>query len=232
MLDEKAQCILEFLSRVGYCQERHLIKLLNLETERPTVYNKIRSLVKKDLVVKLHFLQGEDYFIMLTKTAAAQFGITPSKKLVLNTLKHDMLVLDLWLHLKHTHINSIIKTEKELKRSLGLRGVGISKVPDLLLNNEIAIEVELTAKTETRLREIINSYILKPEIVQVHYYTKSRAIINRVFKLSQISAKFKGFLFKEGIEHAVEVFPSEARAANSLVSHSSVGAFNLDEYLS
>lgn len=232
MLDENAQCILEFLSRVGYCQEQHLVRLLNLEDGRAVVYNKIRSLVKKDLVVKIYFLQGEDYFIMLTKAGAAHFGIAPSKKLVLNTLKHDMLVLDLWLHLKHTHIDSIIQTEKELKRSSGLSGVGISKVPDLLLNNEIAIEVELTAKTETRLREIINSYILKPEIVQVHYYVKSKAIINRVFKLSQISAKFRGFLFKDDITQAVEVFPCETRAICSSMAHNSVGAFNLDEYLS
>lgn len=183
--------ILDFLSKVGYCQERHIVKLFELhgieDNDQKVARKCIARLAKKELVIKLSYLQGQDYFILLTKTGAKPYAIKPAQKLILNTLNHDLILLDLFLCLKGKHPDSIIQTDREIKREQGLVGVGVAKVPDLLIDDNIAIELELTAKTETRLREIINTYILTPDIQQVHYYAKSAAIVNRVLILDRKS---------------------------------------------
>mgnify|MGYP000614923525 CR=1 FL=1 len=236
ILDVNDILILNFLAKVGYCQEHHLAKLVAIQqaTLKSTLSAQITRLVKANLVTKTPFLREKDDFVLLGKEGAKQLQVNPVKGLILNTLNHDMLVIDLLLHFMHTQPQLMIKTDRELKRELGLVGAGISKanIPDLLINDSIAIEVELTAKTEVRLCEIVNSYILKAEIKEVHYYVQSQTIVNRIFNLTQASNKFRGFLFKEDIAQTEEVFAPHNLTKSKNLASTQMVAYNLDDYLS
>lgn len=240
LLGKRDLLVLEFLARVGYCQEKHLIKFLNLggKNDKATIYNQILELSKRGFVTKLPFIRGEDYFILLAKRGADFLEVKPSKRLVLNSLNHDMLVLDLFIELLLKQPDLILKHDKEIKKELAINNISITKtnVPDILINNHIAIEVELTAKNENRLREIVNSYILNSEIHEVHYYVKSMSIINRILNLTQHSTKFKGFLFDDDINNAIEIsHQNTSSILNNITPEPKVEtinkSFNLDDYL-
>ena len=227
--------VLQFISKFGYCHDHHLLLLPNLHLKRPSLNRLIANLIKKGVVTKKLFLRNGGYFILLTKLGSDLFQIPKVKGISLNTLHHDMLVIDLFLHQISEVSDLLIKTDKEQKRELGINFIGNRlNTPDLLINDNIAVEVELTAKPLHRLREVVNSYIVNSQIKEVHYYVKSMAILNRVFALTSISHKFRGFLFTTNIGEAVEVFDKSINNINDITPFSQsriTGVYNLDEYL-
>ncbi len=233
-LNQREIIILEFLTKVLYCQEKHLIKLLNLgnKNAKDTVYRIILKLAQQDFVKKVGLIRGDDYFILINKKAAKLFDIKPPKDLILNTLKHDMLVIDLYLKLSLVDSIAEIKTDKELKRQFGMRTLN-NKInfPDLLIENNIAIEVEISDKGETRLKEIINSYILNNQINEVHYYIKSLALARKILEICNLNNKFKIFHFVDKIEESNQLNNIDIPGLENKVFKAPKFGFDLEAFL-
>lgn len=208
--------VLEFLARVKHCQEHHLLRLPNLVKQSISASNAKASitrltngLVDKQLITKTPLLQQQSSFLALSKKGAKLFDLKAPPRVVLGTLEHDMLVVDLFLHLQHEQPTALIKTDSELKREWGVKPVGNRiNVPDLLIDNQLAIEVELTLKTEARLAAIVASYMNNPSIREVHYYVRNKTILQRIQRLSCAAAKFKGFVFTDDISLAILLTPT------------------------
>ena len=221
--------ILEFLSKFGYCQQSHLLKLLNLynNTSSITLGKILKKLIKLDLIVIKSIFTDRNDFILLTNEGCRQMGVNKVKDIVLNSIYHDMLVIDILLYLKKINPNLNIQTDKEIKRITGFKLFEKNKIniPDLLVDSSIAIEVELTAKSQDRLIEIINSYICQIEIKEVHYYVLNESIADRIISLN-INNKFKFFKFDKEMINVEEYLPNK-----TLINMANNVSYNLDNYL-
>ncbi|HMT02820.1 MAG TPA: hypothetical protein PKD00_05845 [Burkholderiales bacterium] len=191
VLQDRDLQILQFISKFAYCQERHIMKLCGLSKVN---CNKILTrLIKRDYLNKQKVLASSDAYLFLGKNGCELLDVTFSKKIVLNTLQHDTLLVDLYFILKNQY-NCAIYTDKELRV---FHKVGqIHRVPDLLINQEIAVELEITEKSKDRLQEIVNSYIINDEINQVNYYLYNKNLAQKICNLSGYHKKFSFFIIK------------------------------------
>lgn len=222
-LQTKELRILEFLAHVNHCQEQHLQRFSASLTstissnEKSATTRLINSLLKQDLITKTALLHKQNSFISLSKSGAKLLGFTKAPPPVnLATYEHDMLVVDLFLHLQAVMPQALIKTDTELKREQGTMVIKSTvkriNVPDLLINNQIAVEVELTLKTTQRLQEIIQHYLNNPQIVEVHYYVRNKTILTKIKQLSFAAKKFRGFIFSNDITQAQAVYFNDTSA--------------------
>jgi hypothetical protein len=185
--------ILEFIAKFGFCQDRHIIQLCDLT---PKYYLKvIKRLVDEDYVERNRILAYEEAYLMLSKNGGRFLGLTTTAKPVLNTLNHDTLLIDLYFKLETYYTNANFKTDKELRRDYAIHEANETKrIPDILIDDSIAIELELSEKPLNKLTAIINSYILSNDISEVHYYVMSKRIYSKLRSLTLNYPKFKFFM--------------------------------------
>lgn len=210
MLQERDLQILEFIARFGYCQEPHLCKLLNVGSVR----NLVTRLSDDGYITKQKVIANNDPYLSLGKKGATFLETKVISKVSLATLFHDTLLVDLYLYLQGIYPanNYSFKTDKELRRDLKIELLEneqlaeIHRVPDILINDEIAIELELSEKPKVRLQAIINSYVINEEIIEVNYYLQSAPLARKIKKIANNHPKFK-FWMIEKIENQVKVTP-------------------------
>jgi hypothetical protein len=200
-LQERDIQILEFISRFGYCQEIHISKLCSLSSKNTARI--ILRLINAGYVEKQKVLANTGAYMFLSKQGAQFLNVKPIIKVALPTLNHDTLLIDLYLYLARRYDNSdIIKTDKELRAafqidgSLSVEEKDAQRIPDLLINESIAIELELSEKPKSRLQSIINSYIISDNILEVHYYLQSLSLAQKIWSLTLGHPKFKFFSFE------------------------------------
>ena len=229
-LNDNDLIVLYFLSKVGYCQYTHLIRLLNLNnTISPIVLGKVlKKLTDLKLIARKSIFANNNDFILLSNEGSKQLGVNKVKDIVLNSIYHDMMVIDILLYLKKNDLSIEIQTDKELKRQYGFKLFENNKfnIPDLLINESIAIEVELTAKSQDRLISIINSYICQTNIIEVHYYVLNENIAERIANLHIINSKFKFYKFDKDVIHVEQYIPNK-----STYDKQNIESYNLDNYL-
>ncbi len=194
VLQERDLKILNFLAKFAHCQERHIAKICDLS--KPNCSKVLNRLIKTEYLTKQKVLANEEAYLFLGKKGCELLDIAVAKKVVLNTLQHDTLLVDLYFFLQNQNRNLdfIIHTDKELRR---FHKVGqIHRVPDLLINDNIAIELEITEKSKDRLQDIVNSYIVNDEIHQVNYYLHHKNLAQKIYSLSYGHEKFSFFIIK------------------------------------
>ncbi|MBY0379535.1 MAG: hypothetical protein K2P99_03925 [Burkholderiales bacterium] len=182
--------IIEFVAKFAYCQDRHIQKLCNLT---PQYYLKvIKRLVDADLVVRSKILAYTEPYISLSKAGAKFLSIANISKPVLNTLYHDTLLIDLYFKLQESYPHAKFRTDKEIRRELAIHDANETiRIPDLLINDHLAIELELSEKPLARLNHIINTYIIDNNMHEVHYYLTSTRLFAKISSLTNGSTKFK-----------------------------------------
>lgn len=194
ILQERDLQILDFLAKFGVASDKHLMRLVGIREEAISNYIRIiRKLKLANYVEKQRLFAGEYGYVMLGTKGAELLATTRVKQLMLNTLRHDMLVLDIYFHLQEQNPLPVM-SERELRISSGLKVGDKKKVPDLLIDEKIAIEVELTEKSNARLIEIINNYVQDTKLESVQYFVRSKALGNKILDLAGHHPKFKVFL--------------------------------------
>lgn len=213
--------ILEFIAKFGFCQDRHIIQLCGLT---PKYYLKvIKRLVDEDYIERNRILAYEEAYLMLSKNGGKFLGLATTAKPVLNTLNHDTLLIDLYFKLQTCDywLNSNFKTDKELRRDYAIHEANETKrIPDILIDDCIAIELELSEKPLTKLTAIINSYVLDNDITEVHYFVMSKRIYSKVKALTLNYRKFKFFMLTVVDKQITEVNPIDSKEDPA---HSGVG---------
>ncbi|MCE3268325.1 MAG: hypothetical protein K0R49_577 [Burkholderiales bacterium] len=98
----------------------------------------------------------------------------------------------------HENIHpDLIKTDKQLRKEFGIFRVNTrQRVSDLLIDDKIGIELELSEKPRAKLQEIINTYIINDSIKLVCYFLQSASLLNKIYTLAQNNIKFRFYLFE------------------------------------
>jgi hypothetical protein len=125
-------------------------------------------------------------------------GVVP-KKISLMTIEHDDYVAELVIKFILENPDNLVETEYEIKQTLFGKEAREKKIPDIILNEKIAIEVELSTKDNRRNVSLINSY-LKSNFEEIIYYSNSKRTINNLQKLTNNNDKFKYYFFTNNIE--------------------------------
>ena len=156
-----------------------------LDNKRPTVYNRLSKLMRADVIKAVNVnlvayhrngtVLGVVY--VLTKHGLRRlqdFKMTEDinqnpASLNFYCIYHDLLLTDVLRVLKRTWIVSKATMENQIR------------VPDAILthpvtNKKMALELELTAKSEMRYREIVLSYRTSSEFDSVLYVVKDKSI--------------------------------------------------------
>ncbi len=229
VLQKRDLKILEFLAKFGFANDKHIMQMLGLaEICRDNYQNIIRRLIVNDYVNKERLVAGEYAYLLLGKRGADLLAANRVKKLVLNTLRHDTLVLDIYFDLLAKNPEYQITSERELRIAAGLKVGDKTTIPDLLINDKIAIEVELSEKSNARLIEIVGNYIRDVNLEEIHYFVKSKTLGHKILELAGWHRKFKVFLVElKSKDLAYTTIYEE----NSKTTCSATGIFDLDEYL-
>ena len=208
--------ILEFIAKFGYCLDRHIEFLCTLTPKY--CLKVIKRLVDAELVERKRVLAYKDAYLFLTKDWAKFLDVNSPQKAVLHTLTHDTLLVDLYFKLSNNanNVDSIeIKTDKEIRLFLGLHNLNDSlRIPDLLINNHIAIELELSEKPASRLETIINSYIMNNDITEVNYYLINDRLLKKIFVLTKAHPKFKFHMLALDNDKIVKIEPYQQDLQN------------------
>lgn len=159
------------------------------ENKRPTVYNRLSKLIRGEVIKAINVnlvafhrkgeLLGVVY--VLTKVGLRRlqnFKMTEDinhnpSSLNYSCLYHDLLLTDVLRVLKRSW--KVTNASKEIQ----------DRVPDAVLINpatkkKMALELELTAKSEMRYREIILSYRTSAEFASVLYVVKDVSIQKKI----------------------------------------------------
>lgn len=159
------------------------------ENKKPTVYNRLSKLIKAEVIKAVnvnlvaYHRNGELLGVVYVLTKAGlrrlqDFMMTEDINqnpvtLNFNCLYHDLLLTDVLRVLKRS--SKVLKVSKETQ----------SRIPDAVLieartNKKMALELELTAKSEMRYREIILSYRTSAEFDSVLYVVKDESIQKKI----------------------------------------------------
>lgn len=180
------------------------------ENKRPTVYNRLSKLVRAEVIKAVNVnlvafhrkgeLLGVVYMLAKEGLKKLQdFKMTEDinqnpVSLNYSCLYHDLLLTDVLRVLKRDW--KVTKPTKENQ----------NRIPDAVLfeqrtNNKMALELELTAKSEMRYREIILSYRTSREFDSVLYVVKDESIQKKIgglitgfngrYEISDDTDKFK-----------------------------------------
>lgn len=161
----------------------------------------LRKLALSGLIIRKKILSNRDYYIYLTKDCAKILQIKLYAKPILHTLLHDSMLIDLYLFLLNFNSNLIIQSDKELKRNNNKIFENKFRLPDLLINNQIAIELELSQKSDARLKEIIYNYMIDINYSLVIYIVKTVTIMNKIKSIiNNISDKFYFYLLNDNLD--------------------------------
>lgn len=194
--------ILGFTSKFLYVQDCHLASLYNYDLLKT---NKIiKRLVNGGYLTTNKILANQPNYISLTADSAKYLGLKFKPHIALNTLAHDTLLVWLFLYLAITINAGDILTDLELKRESAFdQKFNKRKLPDLLINNNIAIELELSQKSHIRLQEIINGYIVNDNINLVEYYVLNKALAHKIWQLTNNHPKFKFYLINQSEQQQI-----------------------------
>ncbi len=159
------------------------------ENKRPTVYNRLSKLIRAEVIKAVnvnlvaYHRKGEllGVVYVLTKDGLKRlqdFKMTEDINqnpvcLNFNCLYHDLLLTDVLRVLKRTW--KVTDASKDTQ----------SRIPDAVLihpvtKKKVALELELTAKSEMRYREIILSYRTSAEFDSVLYVVKDESIQKKI----------------------------------------------------
>ena len=191
--------ILRFINDCGYCVTPHLASYLSVRRAR--VYQIMKRLVHRKLVIKEYILQGHPVTYYLSSEGASFTELPPIDYISLGTYRHQIAMINVALKLMRIHADATWVSERHLiydkcHEGIGKRGHvadGMLVFPD---NRHVAIEVELSVKGKQRIEGIIKSYASQFEIKEIWYFCSPYAYT----LLSEIAAKksyIKLFSIKE-----------------------------------
>lgn len=195
---------------------------------RPTVYNRLSKMAQAELIEALnvnlfvHHRNNESVGVIyrVTKRGVELLnnftqGVPISSTisgLNLSSLYHDLLLTDVLRAFKKRLPTYSIVSSKSNSCAWNKK----ERIPDAVLFNpedkiKLALELELTAKSEERYRDIILSYRTSPEFEKVFYVVKDESIQQ---KMGGLITGYKG-QYTEGDDTDKFVFYGLANLINN-----------------
>jgi hypothetical protein len=200
--------LLAFLAEQRVATTRQLERLLGVS--RRTIMQQVSGLDDRRLLVCEEIFADEPAAVRITRTGLCAIERElPPPRLNLQAYRHDTGVGSLWLAAREGAFGPLaaIVSEREMrshdgrpgneldgdKYGVGLwrapsrlrRGPGSNRhYPDLLLQSprgyRVALELELTGKSDARLREIMSAYTIDRRYARVMYLVPDRRLARRI----------------------------------------------------
>ena len=195
-LTEKNIELLKLVGKFRFLSQELLAKYFDTSEEAVRLMG--YKLIKLGFVrVEKVFHAGERYFI-LDKLAVSYLGFKYLKKINHVTLIHDDLVYQLAISAMLK--NKSVELEHELKEQYLLKFDKAKDVylPDLLIDKELAVEVELNIKDTKKLLTKVNKYNQDSAIKKVMWLSNRPLALKRVQELSN-DIKHEFYIFSDNI---------------------------------
>lgn len=207
-ITERDERLFDFLFKFKYATIDQVAEYLQM-TKR-AAYKRVEFLQIEKYIDSISIKGYNKKFYALGVKIRNEFeSVTYQKKISISlmSLEHHLKVTDTFLHfIKNGVLEEMICSEREIyKTRVGLtsRKKRLYKVPDLVIKLKngkfIAIEVELSKKNDSRMRDIFSEYILNTTYWAVYYLCDKKSVrdfVNRATKKSFI--KFvRAYMFSE-----------------------------------
>lgn len=199
VMTERDEKILGILKKFGYMREDLLARYLCLEyatKNEKHVFTLLAARLKKHDIIKREKIKiGKTFYWWLSKVGAEIIEAIPIKNISLITLNHNDLVADLAIEMLIKNPDLDLKTEYELKQEVYGKKAKEKKIPDLVINEVEAIEVEISKKNNKRWINCVSQYSAA-DYNSITYYTNSVSIANSITRICHRNEKFKFKIFK------------------------------------
>lgn len=228
VITERDEKILLLLKKFGCVREDLLANYLGMDyslASSKTIFHLLAGRLKKhNIVNRAKIIVGKTFYWSLAKAGADLIDTEILKKISLITLNHNDLVTQLAIDLLTKNPDINLRTEFEIKQELYGREAKEKKIPDLVLNNKIAIEVELSKKNNKKLNSIVSNY-LRSDYEEIIYYCDSKSVANRLHKISNKNTKFKYKTFINIPIIAAELYEPELSNYSDFLRDNDSGQF-------
>ncbi len=198
-ITERDQKILRAINRFGYTDAKYVSTYF--KWNRKLTYRRLRLLAQNDFLKHEQIFHHKAGVYRVTKNGAEMSNdhLSPIRKVNLATYEHQLKVLNLSLKLTQEHDGDFI-SERELRHQFGFASIRDKRhIPDGVLEigeQRIAIEVELSVKSEKRLEKILRHYQKDFSYQNVWYYCGTQEIRNKIDRISTNAELIKTYLLK------------------------------------
>lgn len=185
-LTQRDILLFEWINGHGFVKADQIMRFLKVK--KTTGYRRIKKLVDNGYIERKNILHGAGAVHLITKKAqnAAGDDLSILKNISLGGFVHDLRLVDLSLDLQEKY-NCDFISERRLRFWGGLGGVGIEgHIPDGVLEfsdkKKWAIELELSVKAASRLKNIMSGYAGNFDYEEVYYFVSKQVVKNAVEK--------------------------------------------------
>ena len=215
VITDRDEKIMMLLKKFGYIREDILASMLNVgyETSQDKqVFNQLACRLRKHNIVHREKIKiGRNFYWWLGRDGANLINAKTIRNVPIITIDHDDLVCKLASKylVENPDINLI--TEFENKQRLFGFDAKNKKIPDLVIDDNIAIEVEISKKNYNRWNAVLTNY-LSSDFKEIIYYTNSKTIANSIAKIASNNERIKFKIFSEDdINNAINYIPDELK---------------------
>ena len=163
--------ILKFIAKFGYVNSLHISNMFGLS--KPRTSQILQRLLKVEYIKKDNIFTNEPNIFTLLTAGAELIKSKRVKKITLQNLRHNLLLVDVYIAIKLKNPELEILSDRELRAGRGFGAKG--HIPDMEIvtqeqngRKNIAIELELSRKNIKRIKSIF--FTLKRKYVETHYY--------------------------------------------------------------
>ncbi len=189
--------LLHAFARFGVLSTNQIAADIFSETAVTTVLRRLRLLQEAGFSIRCgHLASGEKVWSLSKAGANLIKSSEPFRFSNKNTLYHDVCVSEVRKKLESIGIGHDWTSEQDMKRNLKYNHVGV--VPDGLFVSEIsgegkvvAVELELTAKSHKRYKNLFLDYASMSAIEVIWYIVKDASITKPVLKQWQETKRLK-----------------------------------------
>lgn len=201
------------LKKFGYIREDILANMLNIKYEtsqEKQVLNQLACRLRKHNIVHREKVKiGRNFYWWLAREGANMVNAKTIRNVPIITIDHDDLVCK--IASKYLAENADINLIPEFENKQKLFGFDAKnkKIPDLVIDENIAIEVEISKKNYKRWNAVLSNY-LSSDFKEIYYFTDSKTIANSIAKIASNNDRIKFKLFSDNdIINAIDYLPEE-----------------------
>lgn len=221
------ELIFSLIKKLGWVRQDDIARFLNMDYAKEEVNHLIRNigyrLQKHDYIIKKKVLTAHPSYWCFSKFGAQMCGGIAEPKFVLQNIRHDNLVAKVLIDLLQKG-EAEVKTEFELKHEVVWEKGKKVKLPDLLIDGRVAVEVELTQKNSARMSSIVREYKFGKYEEVIYYTTKKIATL--MSEMAGDNSKFKFKIIDENnvINSTNFVLDNEDKKPNYITSEQKLRA--------
>lgn len=194
VLTERDLNLFRKLSSYGMLTTKQIALNVFQSIATTTVLRRLRILEAGYLIKRIIGLETHENLWILTEKGAGMADVPLAKRnWSKNLLEHDHKLLSLRLELEKFGIAHSWTPEHEIRSMIiskyGIREAKKKLIPDGLMISStqnkkvpVAIELELTLKSQSRIKQIVKRYQVKKDLQAVWYISNSKSILKSVFR--------------------------------------------------